>query len=166
MERQLALVRRVLGADDEGGDAKVGDLDLARLLVPDDVVWLDVLVDDGTTVDATQCARHGHGQRQEATQVAGEGAVTGEPLVERFAAKVLDDEGLDAGPRQPRQDAHHAGHAAQALGHHLVLVLEVAQVARQRQRHVEHLHSHQLPLSQPSLLLSSVFIFTVRRSTG
>jgi hypothetical protein len=40
VERQLALVRRVLGADDEGGDAKVGDLDLAGLLVPDDVVWL------------------------------------------------------------------------------------------------------------------------------
>jgi hypothetical protein len=119
-------------------------------------------VDDGTTVDAAERARHGHGQREKATQVAGEGTVAREPLVERLATKVLNHEGLDAGSRQARQDAHHAGHAAQALGHQLVLVLEVAQVARQRQRHVEHLHSHQLPLPQPFLH----FIFTVRRSSG
>jgi len=42
VEWQLALVRRVLGADDEGGNAKVRDLDLACFLVPDDVVWLRI----------------------------------------------------------------------------------------------------------------------------
>lgn len=71
-----------------------------------------------------------------------------------MAAKVLQHEGLDAGPGQAGHDPHHALHVAER-GDHLVLVVEVGEVAWQGQGYVEHLDPHHLSLLEALVL--SVF---------
>lgn len=85
-------------------------------------------------MDVAQSAGDGEGDGEEGVEVAGERTVAREPLIERVAAKVLEHEGLEAGLREPAANVHDARHAGGHEGlHHLVLVLEVGQVARQRQ---------------------------------
>ena len=115
-------------------------------------------------MDVAQSAGDGEGDGEEGVEVAGERTVAREPLIERVAAKVLEHEGLEARPREPAANVHDARHAGGHEGlHHLVLVLEVGQVARQRQRLVEHLHPHRSAIFLP---LSPLLLHPSRRFGG